>query len=84
VTRDEATDLRMFIAEFREFRSDDRVWKLDIEQRTRRMENFITSEQAEEERRKSRGVSRRAYVAASISAIGIVVSIILGIVNFVA
>lgn len=83
MTRDEATDLRMFIAEFREFRHDDRIWKLDLEQRTRRMETFIVSEEAQDERDKSRGVSRRAYVAATVSAIGIVASIILGVVNLV-
>lgn len=84
MTRDELAKLDIFLGEWRDFRQDDRIWKLDIEQRTRRMESFITSEQAEEERRKSRGVTRRAYVSATVAAIGIVVSIILGVVNFVA
>lgn len=81
MTRGEQEKLDIFLGEWREFRRDDRTWKLDIEQRTRRMEVFIVSEEAEDERQRSRGVSRRAYVAATISAIGIVVSIVLGVFN---
>jgi hypothetical protein len=84
VTRDERATLDIFLGEWREFRQDDRIWKIDLEQRVRRMEEFVISEEAQDERARSRGVSRRAYVAATISAIGIVVSIILGIANALA
>lgn len=81
MTRGEQETLDIFLGEWREYRRDDRNWKADLEQRVRRMEEYVIGEEAQDERAKSRGVSRRAYVAATISAIGIVVSIVLGVAN---
>lgn len=84
MTRDELTNLRIFLDEFREFREDDRTWKNDIDRRILGVEHYVTSRTAVAERDASRGVSRRAYVASAIAAVGIVVSIALGVANLVA
>lgn len=83
MTRDERATLEIFLGEWRDFRQDDRIWKLDLEQRVRRVEMFITSEKAEDERAAARGVSRRSYIASAVAAIGVAVSIVLGVVNYV-
>lgn len=73
--------LDVFLGEFREYRTDDREWKEDIAGRLRAVESFVTSKKAVSERDAARGVSRRAYVAATIGAIGVGVSLVLGIIN---
>jgi hypothetical protein len=83
VTRVEIDKLDVFMGEFREFRVDDRAWKDDIDKRILRVEAFVTSRRAVSERDDARGVSRRAYVAAVIAAVGIVVSIAISVVNAV-
>ena len=83
MTRDERSVLDMLVEEFREFRTDDRQWKVDIDGRILRVETFVTSRQAVSERDAARGVSRRSYVATIVGAIGIAVSVVLGIVNLV-
>lgn len=75
--------LDIFIGEFREYRIDDREWKEDINDRLRGVEVFVTSRRAVNERKAARGVSRRAYVAATIAALGVGVSLVLGFVNAV-
>jgi hypothetical protein len=83
VTKGEMTVLEMLIGEFREFRDDDRSWKEDTNKRLNRVEQFVTSKKAVEERDTARGVSRRAYVAATVAAAGVTASIVLGILNLV-
>lgn len=83
MTRDEANDLRIFLDEFREFRTDDRNWKTDIDRRILKVESFVTSKLAVAERDAARGVTRRSYFASVIAAIGIIVSIVLGVVNLI-
>lgn len=81
MTRAEAERLDQLIAEFREFREDDRDWKNDHGPRLRRVEVYVAGQEAIEEKEKARGVSRRAYVAAAVAAAGIVVSICLNVIN---
>ena len=83
MTKDETSVLSVFIGEFREFRTDDRAWKENIEPRLRNVETFITAERAKDKDASARGISRRSYVASAIAAVGVTVSIILGVVNFV-
>lgn len=81
MTRGEIAALEVLMAEFREFRMDDRNWKQRTEVRLAKVENFVTSEKAIDEKEAARGVSRRAYVAASIAAAGVTASIVLGVLN---
>jgi len=85
VTRDEASQLAVFLGEFREFRQDDREWKKDIDKRLRLVETFTASRRAVVERDAAQAaavsMSRRAYVASAVAAIGIVASLLLGIFN---
>ena len=82
MTRNELSVLEVLVNEFRDFRRQDSSWKTENDRRLRLVEAYIAGEEAVEEREEARGVSRRAYLASAIAAIGIVVSIILGIVNF--
>lgn len=77
MTRNELATLDVFIGEFREFRDDDRGWKDDIDKRLLSVEKYVTSKQAVSERDASRGVIRRSYIAATIAAAGVVLTIIL-------
>ena len=83
MTRAEAERLDQLIAEFREFRKDDRDWKADHGPRLRRVEVYVAGQEAVDDREKARGVSRRAYLAAALTALGILVSIVLNIINLV-
>lgn len=82
MTRDEVSALSVLIGEFRDFRKEDAVWKGKQDERLRNVEAFVTSEQAEDERESARGVSRRSYIASAIAAVGVTVSIALGVINF--
>lgn len=81
MTRDETSALGVLIGEFRQFRDQDAQWKNRIGQRLQLVEEHIAGQEAVQEKEAARGVSRRAYVAATIAAIGILVSIVLSIVN---
>ena len=81
MTRGEADLLSMFVSEFREFRGDDREWKSDMDDRLRRVEAYVTSRRAVDERESSRAMVRRAWVASAISAIGVVIAILLRVLN---
>lgn len=81
MTRNEADKIDMLMAEFREFRIDDRNWKADIDERILSVEEFVTGKRAIARMDAARGVSRRAYLAAVIAAVGILVSIALNVVN---
>lgn len=83
MTRSELATLDQFVDEFREFRTDDRTWKVGMDDRLRRVETFVTSVTAIGERDEARGVSHRALVAATISAIGVGASLVLGLYNIV-
>lgn len=49
--------------------------------RVRHIEDFVASRIATEERATARGISRRAYVAAVIAALGVLWSVLIGIFN---
>lgn len=75
--------LDVFLGEFRAFIEADTSWKSSADGRLRKVEEFVTSKKAISERDAARGVSRRAYVAATIGAVGVGVSLVLGLVNAV-
>lgn len=83
MTGRELSALEALIGEFRAFRVDDSDWKESIDKRLRVSEEFVAGARAVAEREAARGVSRRAYIASIIAAVGILVSITLGFVNFV-
>lgn len=82
MTRGEMDKLDVFLGEFRAFIEADTSWKSGTDGRLRKVEEFVTSKKAIAERDAARGVSTRAYVASTIAAIGIVVSLVIGIMNY--
>lgn len=81
MTRDETAKLDVFMAEFREFRIDDRAWKARTDNRLVAVEEFVTSEKAIDEREQVLSFRRRAYIASGVAALGVGGSIALGVVN---
>lgn len=81
MTSAERDKLDVFLGEFREFRRDDRAWKSDMGRRMTGVEAFVVSKEAVEERESARGVSRRSYIASAIAALGVLISLALGVLN---
>lgn len=83
MTRDERSILDVFLGEFRQFRNHDSEWKAQQDKRLRLVEEYVAAEKAKDEQVVKAGISRRAQLGILFSAVGVIASTLIGIVNFV-